>query len=507
MLRKFLLLCLPSALILGLISGGYCQELLNNAQLALNLDSYLRTDLVTFKNVVGLDSHNKDDHSTYFGIDYSFALTVDFKEKESKFYFKLERNGPYDYDAPVFVHNTLLTSGGRIESYRGVELLPQVEEFWLDSKLFDNKRFKTGLYIYEVGNGFSVNGSYENYGFTFYRETEDYLWRIYYCKPDLVYKNHLGPHIEQEEEQGQNYEPNAANLFAADIKINLEKISFWPYVSMLADYTSEGKRDNIFAAPVDRDFLGTAGAAWEYRGANYNLKLEAARNFGFAKSLDSDYKNITHAGYMVYSGLDYNFGKFVPELQFLICSGNKATPEDAENGLTKYEGSRNRAFSYASPLNMNLSDAVSSSNVDMLPIVAMSGGFGLNYGIPRPNTFASGDFENLIMPSVGFDYNITEKLCLSLYGYYLSAFTRPVATLDGQGKYLSRDLGCEADLFVDYKVNSNLMVGFLGGIFVPGKFYKERRDDAGGSLFSPFLRGDGQANNAYQVEFYAELKF
>lgn len=508
MLRKiFFFLTLPSALTLSSISCAYSHELINNGQLGISLDTYLRTDLVNLKNVVSLDSHNKDDHTAYLGIDYSFGLTADFKDQESKLYIKLERNGPYDYSAPIFVHNTLVTSGGRIESYRGIELLPSVEEFWLDSKLFDNYRFKAGSYVYEVGNGFSLNGSYENYGFTLYRETQNLLWRIYYCKPDLVYKNPLGPYIRQEDEQGQSYEPNAANFFAADVKITAGSQSFWPYIGMLADYTSEGKRDNLFSTPVNRDFLGTIGTAWEYNGVDFNLKIEAAHNFGLAKSADSNYKDIAHTGYIFYSGIDYVLGKFVPELQFLFCSGNKTTPQDAESADTLYGGSKNRAFSYASPTNMNLSDAISSSNVDMLPIVAMSGGFGLNYGVPRPGTFSPGDFENLIMPSAGFDYNFTDKLCVSLYGYYLMAFARPVGTLDGQGRYLSRDLGYEADLFIDYRVNTHLTVGCLGGVFIPGKFYKERRDDTDGSIFSPYLRGDGSANNAYQVEFYAELKF
>lgn len=504
MLKKFFL---TFALTLSATSSVSAYELLNTEQLALVLNTYLRTDLISFKNVVDLDSHNKDDHTAYLGIDYSLAINADFKDSDSKFYFKLERNGPYDYSAPVFIHNTLINSGGRVERYRAWELMPQIEELWFDSRFFDNYRFKTGLYIYEVGNGFALNGNYENYGFTLYKETQNILWRIYYCKPDLVYKNHLGPHIKQEEEQGQKYEPNAANFFATDAKISVGKQTFWPYVGMLADYTSSGKRDNLFAAPVNRDFLGTLGTAWGYNGGDFNLKFEAAHNFGVAQSQDSNYKDIAHTGYMFYSGLDYTFGKFVPELQFLLCSGNKATLDEAASGDTKYVGGKNRAFSYASPTNLNLSDAISSSNADMLPIVAMGGGYGLNYGVPRPKTFSSGDFENLIMPSAGFNYNFTDKLCVSLYGYYLRAFCRPVGTLDGQGKYLSKDLGYEADLFVDYKLNTHMTVGFLGGYFIPGRFYKERRDDTNGSLFSPYLRGDGSANNAYQIEFYAELRF
>jgi len=296
-------------------------------------------------------------------------------------------------------------------------------------------------------------------------------------------------------------------FFATDAKISVGQATFWPYVGMLADYTSSGKRDNLFAAPVKKDLLGTFGMAWEYAGDDFTLKLEAARNFGYAQSEDSEYKDIEHTGYMFYSGFNYVLGKFVPELQFLFCSGNKTTLDVAGEPDGVYVSGKNRAFSYSSPTNRYLSDAVSSSNVDMLPIVAMGGGYGLNYGVPRPGTFYSGDFEDLIMPAMGFDYNFTDKLCVSLYGYYLRAFNRPVGIWDGQSKYLSRDLGWEADLFVGYKANEHVNVGFLGGYFIPGRYYKERRSDVEGSPFSPYVRGDGSANNAYQLEFYVELKF
>jgi len=70
------------------------------------------------------------------------------------------------------------------------------------------------------------------------------------------YKNPLGPRIQQEIDQGQKYEPNAANFFATDVKITAGKQTFWPYVGMLADYTSSGKRDNLYATAVKKDLLG-----------------------------------------------------------------------------------------------------------------------------------------------------------------------------------------------------------------------------------------------------------
>jgi hypothetical protein len=473
----------------------------------LTVDIYIRTDLVTFNNTVDLDSSNKDDHSAYIGLDYSFGFGLTSKDQEQKFFLKLERNGPCDYDAPIFIHNTLMTSAGAIEKYRNEQLLPQVEEFWMDLPLTDPVRFKLGLFTYEVGNGFSLHGCYENYGVTFYQEKEDIAWRLTYMKPDLQNDIRLGPRIPQEEDQDFLYEPNAANFFAADILLKKEKFSLQPYVGALVDYTSAGKRDNSFAAPVNRDILGTVGIAWNAKASSFSWSVEAAHNFGMAQSASPEYEDVQHTGYLAYAQLNYETEKFKPMLAFLAASGNKVTPEQAQNGDTTLTSSRNRGFSYYSPLNNNLDDSVCSSNSDMLPIVAMGGGYGLNYGVPRPGTFASADFENLLLPQIGFDFEVVKDLTLGIYGYYLSAFERPAGVLNGEGKFLSRDLGSEIDLYIDYRLNKNVLISLLGGYFFPGAYYREERDDAGGSLFNPFVRGDGEVDSAYQVEIAFEFTF
>lgn len=484
---------------------GY--PLIETENFILFMDGYLRKDFVTFKNVVDLDSSNSDDTASYFGIDYSLGFGIESKHNGPKFYLKLERNGPWDYGAPLFVHNTLMTSGGVIEKYRGDELLPNLEEFWLDTPLFNTFRFKLGLYTYEVGNGFSLNGGYENYGFTIYKEWEDSIWRLYYCRPEAVYKNRLGPRIRQDEKQGIGYEHNASNFFATDIKFTEENVSIQPYIGVLADYTSIGKRDNTFTAPIKRDILGTAGIALGAVRDNLSLALEVAHNFGKAKSSDSEYEDVYHTGYLIYGGVDYQADRFNPSFQILVCSGNKVTTDMAKEEDSTLTSGKNRAFSYYSPFNDNLGDSISSSNVDMLPIVAMGGGYGLNYGVPRPGTFYSADFDNLIMPCVGFGFDATEKLWFGLYGYYLRSFEKGVGTLNGEGKYLSRDLGYEIDLFIDYKVNKNILISILGGYFFPGRYYKEKRDDTDGSLFSPYVRQGGDVDSAYQIELAVEFKF
>jgi len=488
-------------------ASGFGECVLDAKNFMFSVDTYLRTDAVTWRNVTSLNDGNKDDRTAYLGIDYNFALDWEFKNNGPHYYIKLERNGPYDYDAPLFIHNTLLTSGGEIARYRNKELLPQVEEFWLDFPLAKSLRFKTGLYTYEVGNGFSLNGSYENYSATLYQESENFSWRLYYCRPDMVNKTRRGPVVRQEKEQGIVYEPNAANFFALDARIKSGEQCFSPYLGVLADYTSPGKRWNLFSAPINRDLLGTFGLAWELKNEKISLKAEAAKNFGQATSSSADFKDIEHTGYLAYAGIEALLDKLTPYLKFIAASGNKLSPDMASSGAPTLTSGKNRAFSYNSPTNLNTSDSISSSNVDMFPIVAMGGGYGLNYGVQRPSTFFAGDFENLIMPCIGLDYKFSEKLNFSLCGYYLSSFEKGVGTWQGEGKYLSRDLGWESDVFIDYQLNKNILLSFLGGYFFPGGYYKERRNDVGGSLFSPYLRGDGDADGAYQLELALECKF
>ncbi|MEW6101678.1 MAG: hypothetical protein AB1481_05230 [Candidatus Omnitrophota bacterium] len=501
----FLLLCF-------LFIKDFCHAeaftVLEKEEFQLSLSAYLRKDIVTFKNAVDLDSANSDDTSTYLGIDYHIAAALEFKEYGPKFFLKLERNGPFDYDAPLFVHNALNTSGGPIDRYRKRELLPQLEEFWLDIPLKQEIRLKAGLYMYEVGNGFALNGSFENYGLTFYRQLDNLTWRLYYCRPDFVHKNyHLSPHIPQDKAQGILYEPNTANFFAADVKFENEKLCLQPYIGALVDYTSSGKRSNSFSAPADKDILGTLGLAYNLKGDKFLFKTELARNFGKAESADPSFEDVYHTGYLLYTGIEHYAGKFTPSMQLLLASGNKVAIDAATNQDSTLSSGKNRAFSYYSPLNQNLGESISSSNADMLPIVAMGGGYGLNYGVPRPGTFSSGDFENLIMPCLGVDYKITNKLDLGLFAYYLRAFEKPVGPENAEGKFLSQDLGYELDLFVDYQLSENILISILGGYFFPGRYHKETRDDTSGSLFSPFVRGEGEADSAYQIELAVEFKF
>lgn len=509
MLKKIFIF-LPAIFIFYLQS--YAASIFESGDLLFSLNTYFRADLVSFKNVFDLDSHKRDDHSTYLGIDYSFGFNLDLKDKNQQYFIKLERNGPYDYDAPLFIHNTLMPAASSpIKRYRNEELLPQVEEFWADLPLWDTLiRFRPGLLAYDMGKGFTQGtGSFENYGFSLYHPADNFSWRFYYFRPDLVYKNRLGPKINQEKEEGIDYGPNCANYFALDAKFTSDKFKFQPFLGLLLDNTTSGKRTNLFAAPVHREALGVSGIDFDAQLKGLSLGFELARNFGRAESASPDFKDIEHKGYLLYTNASYDFGKLKPHSQFLFSSGNKVTTEMVDNGDTKFLSGSNKAFSIYSPLNTNFFDSLSPI-ADSLPMVFFGWGNGLSYGFgpQRPSTLADdGILENLIMPSAGFDFRFSKKFSAALDWWYIFANQKGVGTLNGEAKELSRNLGQEIDLSLYYDISKNINVSLCTGYFLPGRYFREERDDTGGSLFTPFVRGDGNANSAYQIELSLEMEF
>jgi hypothetical protein len=237
--------------------------------------------------------------------------------------------------------------------------------------------------------------------------------------------------------------------------------------------------------------------------------LEIARNFGKAESESEDFKDVEHKGYLLYATGSYNIGKFIPHSKFLFSSGNKVTTDMVNNGDTTFPGGANKAFSTYSPLNTNLFDS-HSPIADSLPLVFCGFGYGLNYGvgINRPSTLGDTSvLDNLIMPSLGFDYNFTDKLTATLDWWYMMSNEKGVGMLAKAAKELSRHLGQEIDASVSYAMNDRINISLCTGYFFPGHFFKERRDDTGGSLFTPFVRGDGKADGAYQVELNIEFTF
>lgn len=506
MIRKIALLSLSFGMCFSLPVFAQIR-LAGNTDYTLTMSPSVRTEIISLNNSTDLDSSNSDDRTTYFGLEYSLAFDLKSKDLGPQLYVRFNRSGPYGYGAPVFVHNTLQTSSGPVEKYQNADLLPELKEFWLDSRVWALPvRWKTGAFAFDIGHG--LISSYENYGIEFYNDQEDSLaWHLRYFYPDLTRKQSLGPIIGQEKDQLIDYEHSKAHLMVADVVWPVhEQAALQPYVSILYD-TTDGKRSSYFTTPTHKDTLGVAGISYDAVFGKLTIELDAAKNFGKAKSSDDGYEDVTHQGYALYEGMAYEIGRFKPRSRMIYASGNKVSTEMVDNGDTTLGGGKNRAFSSYSPFNTNLADSLTQSVV-AVPLVAMGEGWGLNYGISRPTTFADGTLlDNIFLWSVGFEYRLTDKLTSSVDGWFLRSAQKGIGTLNGSAVELSQNLGKEIDLTLAYALNENVTLNWAGGCFWPGRYYKEERDDSDGSLLTPFLRGDGEADKAYQVEIYMTAAF
>jgi len=109
--------------------------------------------------------------------------------------------------------------------------------------------------------------------------------------------------------------------------------------------------------------------------------------------------------------------------------------------------------------------------------------------------------ENLILVNAGFDYALTEKANITFDWWYMSSVEKGIGMYNGVPKVISPDLGHEFDIYYTYAVTNNIFFTTYAGIFLPGAAYREERTDERGSLFTPFVRGDGKADPAYVAEF------
>ena len=207
---------------------------------------------------------------------------------------------------------------------------------------------------------------------------------------------------------------------------------------------------------------------------------------------------------MAYADVSYSLGKFTPHSKLLVSSGNKMEADDVLNG--RFTSHSNNAFSVYSPTNANLSDTIYPASYG--PYVATGGGYALNYGIARPSAFGDAyQLTDLILPNIGCDIKITEKWSVTLDYWYLKSFEHAIGTLDGQAVTLSSDLGHELDFYSSYDLTERVSFSLLTGIFFPGKYYHEERDDEDILGLAPAPHYDGNADPAYQIELATEITF
>ncbi|MFQ5953357.1 MAG: hypothetical protein ACE5JK_08185, partial [Candidatus Omnitrophota bacterium] len=477
-------------------------------------DGDLRLAYNSLGHVVTLDWNQKNDVQDYMAYIYGAGLKIIYQE-EYEAYMRWASLGPAEFDAPIAPHGQVHTIWGDVGEYRGVELLPHLQKWWLDVPIpVLPARFKGGLFKYSVGNGLALGGYYEKYGFNIYNETEHIAWTFHFDVPDIENKWNLGPRITAEKEVFNIKYDSLAWFFAADAIITCGDHTFQPYIGFLIDRTPRGKRPNVYVTPVNTDFLGTYGADLNMQFGEFSFGAEAAANFGKAWSANTaEFDDIVHQGYLLVTSASYSYleDTIVPRYKFYYVSGNKFTGDDLTSG--QIVRSSNREFSVYSPTNSNLADS-HYPGFDMGPYVFAGMGYSLNQGILRPNVFYDPyQMTNLIASNAGIDIMITDSFYVGLDYWYLRTQQPPIgadydAVNDEFLPYtLPKDLGNELDIYCEYYVNDYITLSFLGGIFFPGDYFHTRRGDEDVLGIAPAPRYDGGATNPWMAEFAVTYKY
>lgn len=490
---------------------------------SISASAYERSDVIMMNNLIDLDSKGKKDSMSYLGMEYYLETSAKYRES-AEVYARFQRTGPSYEDAIVLGRRSVSSIYGETDRIHGKQYLPEVKELFLDLKVPGSAyelRSKVGLFSHILGGGYAGAGYFENYGAALYHPGEKFAWTFYWNRPDWNNRMILGPILEQDKKLGRGYQATVADYFSLDgiYQWNQEQEESWrrvsgslqPYVSMLSDRTG-GKRASLFAVQTEQDLLGTLGFDLKLKWNRIAFDFETARNFGGANAkggaIDSDglldSRDISHKGYMLASEVKVDLREvwLTPRASFMLASGNELDGSDV-NGVL--QGSANRAFSNYSPLNTNLWDTIYQPRENG-PLAAMGTGWGSYSGILRPGTF--GDpyiLENLAVPNLGFDFNPFKKLTMSVDWWYLASRERGVGTWQGETFQLPRELGHEWDLSATYEISDHWELGMAFGYFIPGQYYRVQRDD-GGSSFSPLVRGDDDADNAFYGEITLTLK-
>ncbi len=489
---------------------------------SLSASAYERSDVIMMNNLIDLDSAGKKDSMSYLGMEYYLETSAKYRDLAEVF-IKFQRTGPAYEDAIVLGRRDVNSIYGETDRIRGKQYLPEIKEWFLNAKLPSDYELRTqaGLFSHILGNGYAGAGYFENYGASLYHPGEKFAWTFYWNRPDWNNRMILGPILEQDKRIGRGYQATVADYFSLDgiYQWNQKEADSWrllsgslqPYVSLLSDRTG-GKRANLFAVQTEQDLLGTMGFDLKLKWNRLAFDFETARNFGGANAkggaIDSDglldSRDISHKGYMLATEMSADLHEIwiKPRASFMLASGNELEGSDV-NGVL--QGSANRAFSNYSPLNTNLWDTIYQPRGNG-PLAAMGTGWGSYSGILRPGTF--GDpyiLENLSMPNIGFDFTPVKRLTLAVDWWYLASRERGVGTWQGETFQLPRELGHEWDLSASYQLTDQWEVGMAFGYFIPGQYYRVQRDDAGNS-FSPLVRGDDDADNAFYGEITLTFK-
>ncbi|GEM_PF-1776972 len=456
------------------------------------------------------------DYASYI---YKIPLSIQYRSNAT-FFVNIISEGPSHYAAPLhdletFVEGSRLKKNGSSASMG----YPFISELWLKLYLTYNHTLQMGQAPYIVGQGYALGGQYSNYGVTYaYEKADQIQWRFRYSILDVENRASMLRSKSNEKYLGRTAE-SSAYLLATDIKVKTGDITLQPYFGWLHDQTSlENRSASAYFGNFTQQFkakeddIYTYGGSASYGSPYADLSFEFAKNGGKTKGQpNQNWDDIKHTGYLIHSEIKGHFGIFTPRAKYILASGNESKVEDLPGAVSgALKRTENAAFTVFSPLNANLVDSYAHSAP--VPVVAMAGGYGMNYGIRRPGTYNDPHiWENLTAYNLGFNMIPHEKVFMMVDYWYLKSINPAIGrNAAGTVVALPRDLGSEIDYYATYNICKMLTVGVHGGYFMPGAYYKAIRIDSPTSwngAASQTVRVDGTADAAYQLELFFVTRF
>lgn len=501
----------------------------------LNVSPDLRLSYQRANNTGDLKG-NEGDSLEYGSYIYNLPISIQYGTM-FRFFTKITGEGPSHYAAPLKDLTTSVEGANVNRNGSGDSVFyPWLAEAWIQLYTTPNHSLQVGQSPYKVGNGYALGGQYNHYGLTYLYEKGRNNVRLRYS---LLDRENAYSEIRKKTNSkwlGRSADSDAY-MIAADILFQPVKrksfsLTFQPYGGFLHDQTPlESRAQPGYFANIKTTVVGGT-AVYTYQP--YKAKLDEILTYGLSTTFDSPYltvnleyaKNggkttgqennqnwgdITHSGYLFHSEVKAHAGMFTPRAKLVLASGNEVNTTDPTNYYNAtLKRNENKAFSVFSPLNTNLVD--SHAHGAPVPVVAMAGGYTMNYGIRRPGTFNDPHvWENLSAYDFGLNIVPHSKVFLMTDFWILKAMNAAIGQDSSNTiKQLSKDLGSEIDFYATYSITHSLSVGAHGGLFMPGDYYKTVRTDLQGDRngeISQTVRADGSAENAHQVEFFVTYKF
>ena len=457
------------------------------------------------------------DYASYI---YRIPISLQYRSNMS-FFVNLIAEGPSHYAAPLNDLETFV-EGSKVKKNGGSASIgyPQISELWLKLYLTYNHSLQIGQAPYVVGQGYALGGQYNNYGITYaFQKADKFRWRLRYSILDVENRISILRSKTNEKYLGRAAD-SSAYLLATDIDVKSGDLTLQPYFGWLHDQTSlEDRNSSTFFGNAAQQFkakednIYTFGGSAAYDSPYADISFEFAKNAG--KTTGQPNQNwgsdIHHSGYLIHSEIKGHLGIFTPRAKYILASGNESKIEDLPGALAgTLKRNENAAFTVFSPLNTNLVD--SYAHLAPVPVVAMAGGYGMNYGIRRPGTYNDPHvWENLNAYNLGINIIPHEKVFMMVDYWYLKAVNPAIGrNTAGTLVALPRDLVSEIDYYATYTPCKMFTVGVHGGYFMPGAYYKASRIDAPATwngAASQTVRVDGTADAAYQVELFFVTHF